>query len=87
MPSRPVHAAEPAVTAVRLALWAAALPSLVDVLTIGDRVRMALLHCSDGHPVFAGRDAAEQVMRGPGHEHAWFLLLLRVVRRGGPVVR
>jgi CRISPR-associated protein Csb2 len=34
---------------------------------------MALLRCSDGHPVFTGRDAAGQVRRGLQHEHAWFL--------------
>lgn len=73
MPSCSAQADEPTVTAVRLALSATALPPLADALAVGDSVRMALLRCSDGHPVFAGRDAAGQVMRGPRHEHAWFL--------------
>lgn len=63
----------PAVTAARLALSAMVLPSLADALAVGDRVRMALQRCSDGHPVFTGRDAAGQVRRGPRHDHAWFL--------------
>lgn len=61
------------VTAARLALSAMELPSLADALAVGDRVRMALLHYSDGHPLFSGRDAAGQVKRGPRHDHAWFL--------------
>lgn len=67
----PIAAALP--TAARLALSGPALPRLADALAIGDRVRMALLRCSDGHPVFAGRDAAGRVVRGPRHDHAWFL--------------
>jgi CRISPR-associated protein Csb2 len=60
-------------TTARFALSAAALPRLEDALPMGDRVRMALLHCSDGHPVYSGRDAAAQVARGQWHDHAWFL--------------
>lgn len=63
--------AEPIVTVARFALSATMLPPLADALAVGDRVRMALLRCSDGHPVFAGRDSAGQAMRG--HSHAWFL--------------
>lgn len=65
--------AGPTVTAARLALSAIVLPSLADALAVGDRVRMALVRCSDGHPLFTGRDAAGQVRRGPRHDHAWFL--------------
>lgn len=61
------------VTAARLALSAIVLPSLADALAVGDRVRMALVCCSNGHPLFTGRDAAGQVRRGPRHDHAWFL--------------
>lgn len=62
-----------ALTAARFALKAAVLPSLTDAVAVGDRVRMALLRCSDGHPVFTGRDATGHVKRGLRHEHAWFL--------------
>jgi CRISPR-associated protein Csb2 len=65
--------ADPPVTAARLALSSAARPSLADALVVGDRVRRALLRCSDGHPIFSGYDAAGQVMRGAQHNHAWFL--------------
>jgi CRISPR-associated protein Csb2 len=61
------------VTTARLALSAMELPSLADALAVGDRVRMALVRCSNGHPLFTGRDAAGQVRRGPRHDHAWFL--------------
>jgi CRISPR-associated protein Csb2 len=60
-------------TTARFALSAAILPRLEDALAVGDRVRMALLRRSDGHPVFLGRDAAGQVTRGQWHDHAWFL--------------
>ena len=73
MPERTTHVARAMPTAARFGLSAARLPSLADALAVGDRIRMALLRCSDGHPVFAGRDAAGQVVRGPRHEHAWFL--------------
>ena len=52
------EAAGPAITAARLALSAMMLPSLVDALAIGDRVRMALSRCSNGHPVSTGHDVA-----------------------------
>ena len=55
------EAAGPTVTAARLALSAMVLPSLADALAVGDRVRMALLRSSNGHPVFTGRDADGQV--------------------------
>ncbi|HEU4727530.1 MAG TPA: type I-U CRISPR-associated protein Csb2 [Kofleriaceae bacterium] len=71
--SQPDRSAESRITAVRFALSSRVLPSLADALTVGDRVRMALLRCSDSHPVFLGRDAAGQVARGPRHEHAWVL--------------
>ena len=60
-------------TAARFALWATRLPPMTAALAVGDRVRMALMRCSDGHPVFTGRDAAGQVRRGLQHDHAWFL--------------
>ena len=60
-------------TAARFALSSAVLPPLEEALAVGDRVRMALLHGSDGHPVFLGRDSAGQVARGRWHDHAWFL--------------
>lgn len=65
--------ARPALTAARFALSARVLPSLTDTVAVGDRVRMALLRCSDGHPVFTGRDAAGHVKRGLQHDHAWYL--------------
>jgi len=65
--------AESTGTAARLALSPMVLPSLADALAVGDRVRAALLRCSNGHPLFTGRDAAGQVRRGPRHDHAWFL--------------
>jgi len=60
-------------TAARFALSSAILPPLEVALAVGDRVRMALLCCSDGHRVFLGRDAVGQVARGRRHDHAWFL--------------
>jgi CRISPR-associated protein Csb2 len=60
-------------TTARFALIAAILPPLEYALAVGDRVRMALLRCSDGHPVFLGRDPAGRVARGQRHDHAWFL--------------
>ena len=60
-------------TAARFSLTSPALPPLTDALAVGDRVRMALLHTSDGHLVFAGRDATGQVARGPRHDHASYL--------------
>ncbi|HEX3482388.1 MAG TPA: type I-U CRISPR-associated protein Csb2 [Kofleriaceae bacterium] len=62
-----------ALVAARLALTATVLPSLADAVAVGDRVRLALLRCSDGHPVFTGRDAAGHVKRGLHHDHAWYL--------------
>lgn len=73
IPADAARAVAPALTAARLALSATALPPLADALAVGDRVRMALQRCSDGHPVFTGRDAAGRTMRGPTHAHAWFL--------------
>lgn len=70
---QPDRIAGPTITAARFALSSSRLPSLADALTVGDRMRMALLRCSDGHPVFSGRDAAGQVVRGPWHDHAWIL--------------
>jgi len=67
------EATGPAVTAARFALSAMVLPSLADALAVGDRVRMALLRCSNGHPVFTGRNGDGQVKRGPRHDHASFL--------------
>lgn len=58
-------------TTARFALSAAILPRLEDALAVGDRVRMAVLRYSDGHPVFVGRDSTGQVARC--HHHAWFL--------------
>jgi CRISPR-associated protein Csb2 len=61
-------------TAARFALSSPTLPPLTKALAVGERVRMALLRCSDGHLVFAGRDAAGRVARSEQrHEHAWFL--------------
>jgi CRISPR-associated protein Csb2 len=60
-------------TAARFALSATVLPSLADAIAIGDRIRMSLLHHSDGHPIFTGRDATGNVRRGLHHDHAWFL--------------
>lgn len=61
-------------TAARFALSSPTLPPLTEALAVGDRVRMALLRCSDGHLVFAGRDAGGRVAHSSQrHEHAWFL--------------
>jgi CRISPR-associated protein Csb2 len=60
-------------TTARFALSGDVLPPVEESLTIGDRARSALLRLSDGHPVFAGRDAAGHVLRGKYHDHAWFL--------------
>jgi CRISPR-associated protein Csb2 len=62
-------AAPPA--AARFELSSAVLPRLTAALPVGDRVRMALLARSDGHPVFVGRDARGEIERG--HPHAWYL--------------
>ena len=71
-PWRIYQAAAPPITAARFALAGTLLP-LFAALTVGDRVRMALLRSSDGHPVFAGRDSAGRAVRGAQHDHAWFL--------------
>lgn len=63
----------PTPTTARFALGAEVLPRLEDAVAVGDRVRMALLRVSDGHPVFLGRDVEGRVVRGPWHDHAWFL--------------
>lgn len=65
--------AAPAITAARFALAGAVLPPLFAALTVGDRVRMALMRSSDGHPVFTGRDSAGRAMQTAEHDHAWFL--------------
>lgn len=62
-----------ALVAARFAVTATVPPSLADAVAVGDRVRLALLRCSDGHPVFTGRDAAGHVKRGLHHDHAWYL--------------
>lgn len=67
-----IYAAVPAFTAARFLLSADVLPPLPAALAVGDRMRMALLRHSDGHPVFVGRDPAGRVLRS-GHQHAWFL--------------
>lgn len=58
-------------TVARFELSSAVLPRLTAALSVGDRVRAALLHHSDGLQVFVGRDAAGQIAQG--HGHAWFL--------------
>jgi CRISPR-associated protein Csb2 len=67
------HRARPAKapTVARFALSSSVLPRLTVALSVGDRVRQALLHQSDGHPIFVGRDAEGQIALG--HSHAWFL--------------
>ena len=66
-PMRPV--ASP--TVARFELSSSVLPRLTAALPVGERVRMALLARSDGHPVFVGRDASGEIARG--HRHAWYL--------------
>lgn len=74
LPSRSDHLLRPAMpTVARFMLSAAILPPLEAALSVGDRVRMALLRCSNGHRVFLGRDEVGQVVRGSRHDHAWFL--------------
>lgn len=68
---RPRTRSGAAPTAARFALSSAVLPRLTQALSVGERVRQALLHLSDAHLVFLGRDAEGQVQRG--HSHAWFL--------------
>jgi CRISPR-associated protein Csb2 len=58
-------------TVARFELSSAVLPRLTEALPIGERMRMALLAWSDGHPVFVGRDQRGEIERG--HPHAWFL--------------
>jgi CRISPR-associated protein Csb2 len=68
---RPHTRREKTPTVARFALSSAVLPRLTVTLSVGDRVRQALLSQSNGHPVFVGRDADGQIARG--HGHAWFL--------------
>lgn len=63
--------AQAAPTVARFEISSAVMPRLTAALSVGDRVRAALLHHSDGHPIFVGRDADGQIARG--HGHAWFL--------------
>ncbi|HWO20474.1 MAG TPA: type I-U CRISPR-associated protein Csb2 [Kofleriaceae bacterium] len=67
------HRARPVVapTVARFALSSSVLPRLTVALSVGDRVRQALLYHSNGHAVFHGRDAEDQIAHG--HGHAWFL--------------
>jgi CRISPR-associated protein Csb2 len=66
------HAPQPAgCTVARFALSSEVKPQITAALSVGDRVRSALLHLSDGHPIFVGRDADGRVAQG--HGHAWFL--------------
>jgi CRISPR-associated protein Csb2 len=57
--------------AARFELSSAVLPRLTQALPVGERVRLALLARSDGHPVFVGRDVRGEIERG--HPHAWYL--------------
>lgn len=58
-------------TVARFEISSAVMPRLTVALSVGDRVRQALLYQSDGHLIFAGRDADGQIAQG--HGHAWFL--------------
>jgi len=58
-------------TTARFEISSAVMPRLTMALSVGDRVRKALLKEGAGHPIFVGRDAGGQVARG--HGHAWFL--------------
>jgi CRISPR-associated protein Csb2 len=67
------HRTRPAAapTVARFALSSSVLPRLTVALSVGDRVRQALLYQSNGHPIFVGRGADGQIALG--HGHAWFL--------------
>jgi CRISPR-associated protein Csb2 len=61
------------ITAARFALSSATMPPLAEALAVGEHVRMALLRCSDGHPVFLGRNERGRPVHERRHSHAWFL--------------
>jgi CRISPR-associated protein Csb2 len=67
------HRARPTVapTVARFALSSSVLPRLTVALSVGDRVRQALLSQSNGHSIFVGRGADGEIALG--HGHAWFL--------------
>jgi CRISPR-associated protein Csb2 len=46
------------------------LPRLTEALSVGDRLRVALMSHSDAHPVFSGRLASGEIRAG--HDHAYF---------------
>lgn len=70
-PRRSRSAIRRAPSAARFELASAVLPRLTQALPVGERVRVALLKWSDGHPVFVGRGPTGDIQRG--HSHAWFL--------------
>jgi CRISPR-associated protein Csb2 len=54
----------------RFACSSAVLPRLTEALSVGDRLRVALMSHSDAHPVFSGRLASGEIRTG--HDHAYF---------------
>jgi CRISPR-associated protein Csb2 len=48
----------------------AVLPRLTEALSVGDRMRVALMSHSDGHSVFSGRLDSGEIRTG--HDHAYF---------------
>lgn len=56
--------------AARFEITSHVLPKLTEALTIGDRLRQALIKWTDGHPVFVGRDDGAVAS---GHQHAFIL--------------
>lgn len=57
-------------TVARFACSSAVLPQLTEALSVGDRLRVALMKHSDAHPVFSGRLASGEIRTG--HDHAYF---------------
>jgi CRISPR-associated protein Csb2 len=57
-------------TMARFACSSVVLPRLTEALSVGERLRVALMSHSDGHPVFSGRLPGGEMRRG--HDHAYF---------------
>lgn len=47
-------------TVARFAVSSAVMPRVTAALSVVDRLRSALIHHSDGHPIFVGRDTSGQ---------------------------
>lgn len=58
-------------TIARFAIASQVPPRLTEVVSVAERIRAALMSRSDAHPVFSGRDANGELLRG--HQHAFVL--------------